>query len=256
MRRDQSLPLPLRGPCLLTEFKYRAIPAVILGGELVLSSRLGGFDWLCHAISHDGSIISGGLRGPDGIEQASYWTNTSDTIDAPNYSLTLLPTLDGYIHGGANNLSDNGRYLIGGSFSGDWVNGQACYWDISKTVHSLGNLFGSEVSAYSWPTAVSNDNVIVGTIINDAENYQLAFIWDRINGMRYIKDVLQQEYGYDFSGSRLSQAFNISPDGRTINGEGYDALGKSFLWEVTIPEPASALLIGIGGLWLRRRNCR
>jgi hypothetical protein len=71
--------------------------------------------------------------------------------------------------------------------------------------------------------------------------------------MRYLKDVLETEYGYNFSGCTLSQAYNISPDGRIIDGYGYNQQGDYFDWVVTIPEPASLLLLGLGGLFLRRK---
>ncbi len=208
------------------------------------------------AISGNGVAICGDIQLLDSPSpMASLWTLNEPWNDIPTYTFQILPSLDGYEGGGASNLSENGKHIIGGSFT-PTVAYKASYWDESYRVFDLGSLFAPSVRFASEACSVSNSGVVVGSIINEDEHYQLAYIWDKNNGMRYLKDVLEHEYGFDFSGSVLAEAYNISPDGSILSGVGYDSQDKGFYWEVTIPEPATALMIGLGGLWLRRRSCR
>ena len=47
-----------------------------------------------------------------------------------------------------------------------------------------------------------------------------AFIWDALNGMRNLKDVLENDYGLDLTGWTLEYARGVSSDGLTIVGYG------------------------------------
>ncbi|MCC7475430.1 MAG: hypothetical protein IT425_08545 [Pirellulales bacterium] len=92
---------------------------------------------------------------------------------------------------------------------------------------------------------------IVG--ISSGQNGSLgdAFLWDPVNGIRDLQDVLVNEYGVSIpAGWLLRDATALSPDGRFIVGYGNNPDGKIEAWLADIgpevPEPA-AMLLGLIG---------
>ena len=63
--------------------------------------------------------------------------------------------------------------------------------------------------------------------------------------MRLLSDVLRGQ-GIDFTGWKLHSVDDISADGRTIVGLGTNPDGNIEVWIATIPEPSTALLLGMG----------
>lgn len=231
--------------------------------------RMNGGDWQiletpdnlagkAFALSGNGDVVCGLIHERDSygprdllVRRAVAWR--TPTVEEPHFSLLELSLLQGMECSSSSNVSQNGKYIIGICQDGPFGNPQACYWDEYGTVYSLGTMmYESFVAELTYPYSVSNNQIIVGTAASCEAGYQAAFLWDQSNGMRYIKDVLEADYGYDFSGCILSQAYNISPDGRIIDGYGYDEGGNRFDWVVTIPEPASVFLLAFGGVLLRR----
>jgi len=117
----------------------------------------------------------------------------------------------------------------------------------------LGNL--SAEGHHSGAYAVSADGGIVvgyGTTQLGGE----AFLWDELNGMRNLRDVLVQDCGLNLTGWTLADASGISADGMTVVGWGYDPSGNIEGWVATLPEPVTLSLLALGGAALvaRRRK--
>jgi hypothetical protein len=115
---------------------------------------------------------------------------------------------------------------------------------------SLGLLNGLTVSQALSVSA--NGGVIVGYGVTNTNN--MAFIWDPVNGLRSLQQVLTSD-GINLTGWTLTEAMGISADGRTIAGQGIDPAGFSAVWIAVIPEPGTGMLVmaGVLGLAITRR---
>lgn len=242
------------------EYSLPGVMAYVDGGSYAIALETpANFTGTASAMSGSGDIICGtifewGSPVPS-VVKAVAWRNSNPHDTAPEFLLSELSVLPGAIFSNADNISENGNYIIGTCGTTPLGFLQACFWDEHGHVHSLGTMtYDSFAAELTYAHSVSNNNVVVGTAASSVAGYQAAFIWDQVNGMRYLKDVLEADYGYDFSGCVLSQAFNISPDGTLIDGYGYDEQGTYFDWAVTIPEPTGVWLLAVGGLLLRRKG--
>jgi hypothetical protein len=78
-----------------------------------------------------------------------------------------------------------------------------------------------------------------------------AFVWDPAHGMRDLQDVLINEYGLGnaLAGWQLIRATDISNDGLSIVGSGFNPAGDIEAWLVrldrplNVPEPAGLILL-------------
>jgi len=227
--------------------------------ELPVSSGYTGYAW---RISGDADVISGQLFNIDenGVWEdykAAVWQQTQIVDDIPLYSdALLLSSLEGdyYESNWVYDMSLNGEYIVG-YCSDYWGRHQAVYWDENRDVHSLGSMYYDSL-LYNCTDAgdVRDDKVIVGMASGEGAPSSLGFIWDQEHGMRYIKDVLEQEYGYDFGDSILESAGFWDPHGTIINGSGYTSTGELFFWSAEIPEPATIAILAFGSLLLRLRS--
>jgi len=120
----------------------------------------------------------------------------------------------------------------------------------TASFQGLGDLPGGNFWSYAGDVS-ADGSVIVGGGTTDFGRE--AFIWDAENGMRNFGDVLVNDCGLDLTGWTLRYATGISADGLTIVGWGLGPNGTEG-WIATIPEPATVLMLGFGGLMLRRKN--
>ncbi len=156
--------------------------------------------------------------------------------------------------GSAVALSGDGETIAGyGGFSQPYY-GSAYVWteDAGKT------RIGTYEDEYrNFPYDLSYDgSVVVGGLFDDyameEEDVYIAYIWTEEDGVRLVKDMLVDQYGLDLVGWNLAIATGISDDGMTIVGSGYNPDGVEEGWIATIPEPATIILLVLGGVILRR----
>ena len=228
-----------------------------MSGSAVLGSGVGAFRWnaveglvllktgatsRAAAVSADGNTIAGAMDGPENPPQrhAFRWTQATGVKD-----LVSLGT-NGDVYG----ISADGTMLVGGGYSSTndaflWTNlgtlrigaGRACAVSADGTtivggtsesafryiaVGSGSGVFSLGALTHTVATGVSADGkIIVGT------STEGIWIWDPINGVRMILDVLSGLGAKTTDWMSLSVAVGgLSGDGRVIVGDGY--LGEAY----------------------------
>ena len=91
-----------------------------------------------------------------------------------------------------------------------------------------------------------------------------AFIWDAINGMRNLEEVLINDFVLDLAGWRLISGRGVSSDGLVVTGFGLNPDGVEEAWIANmrtdpVPEPSTLTifatgLVGLGFMMRRRRR--
>jgi probable HAF family extracellular repeat protein len=186
-------------------------------------------------VSDDGSIVVGPM--PDevtGDSRAFRWTEATGMVD-----LGDLP--GGDVRASATAISGDGRVIVGYSSSilSPW---QTFRWTETGGMEAIG-AFG----AYSAFDVSFDGTRIVGELYNGSTD--VAYMWDAVQGVRTIQDILVNEYGLDLGGWELTQANGISADGHTIVGLGRNPSGSWEAWIAILPQPVPALQpIGVLGL--------
>ncbi len=175
------------------------------------------------AVSANGRVVVGTSLSVSAL-QAFRWTKREGMI-----GLGDLP--GGVFESRALAVSANGQVIVG---FGSTLYGQRAFrWTRRTGMVELGvpeSGFESNALAVS-----SNGAVIVGTGNTCGPPTREAFVWDRVNGMCLLKDVLADDFGLDLSSWRLSAATDVSPDGSTIVGNGTNPIGKYEAWVASVP---------------------
>ncbi len=214
------------------------------------------------AVSGDGSTVVGRKRVAGTNDyQAVIFTGFNTTI-----GLGDLP--GGTFVSRASDASHDGSVVVG---NGHGVNStEAFRWTAVTGMVGLGGLPDHPSNGFfSQANAVSSDgSVIVGSASSNARGTE-AMIWDAINGMQSITDLLLAQ-GVDLTGWELTNAVGITGEDLLAEGSGIQ-LGEDLptdLWIVTgngthngvaeawyatlspgaVPEPATALLLTCGVL--------
>ena len=204
-----------------------------------------------NSILGDGSVIVGhGSRpridgGNGNAQEAFLWENGNvvglgDLPGDTNFS-------GGNLLSRANAISEDGSVIVGSSRSS--LKSEAFRWE-NGVMLGIGALPEPDGSFFSSSAAgVSGDgSIIVG-------NSSSAFIWDQVNGMRNLVDVLTNGFGFsnELSGWSFLGVNAISSDGLIITGTGKNPDGKTEAWAANlstssspspVPEPSTYALFG------------
>lgn len=198
----------------------------------------GAFDSVALAISGDGSTAVGWGTNSENRMQAFRWEESESVMVA-------LP--DSGIESSAWDVSLDGSVVVGGDrLSEDVLRGkkviapatnEAYRWTEAGMVY-LGDLEGGR--HWSSAAAVSADgSVVAGS--SETSIGQEAFVWDQVNGMRNLKDTLITDFGLgdDLAGWQLELVWDVTPDGLTFVGEGFNPNGdrEAFIARITPPIP-------------------
>ncbi len=208
------------------------------GGMVGLGDLPGGnFFSSARATSSDGSVVVGLAESSSGGE-AFRWTNAGGM-----FGLGDLP--GGSFSSESRDTSADGSVVVG---SGNSASGREAFsWTASGGMVGLGDLPGGLFDSRSFATS-ADGSVIVGR--GETTSGPEAFMWTAGGGMRSLQELLTSDLGLDLTGWQLEQAFDVSADGRTIVGTGINPNGIGEAFIVTIPEPTTVLLVGLGLAWL------
>ncbi len=191
----------------------------------------GNFYSNANAVSGDGCTVVG--------TSSSYISHMEAFLWKDNQMVGLGNLYGEAYYSDAEDISDNGLVVVGhtGSPWGD----EAFRWENGQMV-GLGDLPGGKF--YSHALGTSKDgSIVVGISVSDTAHE--AFIWSYEEGIRSLKNLLENSYGLDLTGWILSIAQCISDDGLTIAGFGRNPSGYYQAWKATIPEPALQVTIDI-----------
>jgi hypothetical protein len=129
-------------------------------------------------------------------------------------------------------------------------------------MQGLGDLAGGSFNSQALSTS-ADGSVVVG--LSSSASGTEAFLWDAINGMRALDDVLMTDFGLDLTGWTLQHARGVSDDGLVIAGFGTnpDGFTEAFIADmrenvvVAVPAPEAVALFGVGLLalvYIRRKR--
>src|SRR5690606_31878221 len=172
---------------------------------------------LAYGISADGSTIVG-ASFVDGVSQAVVW----DELHGLR-TIGDLPT--GEIFSVATAASADGSLVFGSSAT--TFGSEAFVWDAVRGMRRLGEGVGRPVSRFV--NAVSDDGTIVVGRDWSVRLGDQAVIWDAAGTMQPLSTLLRS-LGIDLTGWKLSEAMDVSADGRTIVGYGTNPSGKREAW--------------------------
>lgn len=184
-------------------------------GTVGLGDLPGGvFSSAAFGISADGSVIVGSSATEEAFE-AFRWTIWSGMA-----GLGSLP--GGAALSVARGVSADGSAIVGHATSSNGF--EAFRWRSDTGMIGLGDLPGGDF--VSAAIAVSGDGRIVVGHGTTGLNQTRAFVWDAQNGIRNLRNVLTSEFDLDLTSWTLLSATGITPDGRTIVGNGVNPQGQ------------------------------
>ncbi|GIV08770.1 MAG: hypothetical protein KatS3mg019_0861 [Fimbriimonadales bacterium] len=179
------------------------------GTGMVSLGTLGGNESRANGVSRDGSVVVGWSYNHLGERWAFYWMRAA--------GMQVLYPL-AVCCGEANAVSDNGQIIVGRSHSAQTERWHACMWawdGYGYSVSDLGTLGGNE----SVAQGCTNNREVVGWA-HTTSGARRAFRWTPNGGMENLSETFARLLS---PGSYLEIAFAITPDGRYIVGQGYNA---------------------------------
>lgn len=124
--------------------------------------------------------------------------------------MVALPHLPGSTRTGANDVSADGRVIVGASGSGDTsIDNRAVRWTSTGEIESLGELADAEPGPSDAHGVSADGSVVVGSSVNEFGGNQ-AFRWTEADGMQAIP--------FLYGGQLWGFAYDVTADGNTVVG--------------------------------------
>ncbi len=234
-------------------FRWTKEGGVIGLGDLFLDD--GVYSWSTGG-SGDGTVVVGVAHNENKQFEAFRWTEQG--------VMEGLGDFEGGTHkSSADGISSDGTTIFGSSNSDKGT--QAFRWTREEGMVNLGSLpegynnDTSEGMLHSHAIDASADGSIIVGEMNGLNDSNDAMIWDEVNGIRSIQQLLI-DLGLDneLQGWDLIEATGISDDGRVITGRGEKINDANVVvteaWVAVIPEPSSLALLLIAGTAICKRR--
>lgn len=185
-----------------------------VGGTITsLGTLVPGGASIAYGVSANGNVVVGGATDASGAMQAFYWTSGTGMVNLGSLLGTPASST-------ALGISGNGNFVVGWSENTLGVR-RARRADLGTgTVINLGHLGGNWAEAL----ATSHDGSVVVGWSRDTSGNLHAFRWTSAG----IEDLNVTYASLLTGGSFLIKAEGISPGGRYIVGQGYDARTNSY----------------------------
>lgn len=187
----------------------------------------GGTQSAAYDVSQDGTVIVGVSDSAEGA-QAFRWQSGS--------FMPLGDLAGGTFESRANKVAAGHGVVVGWGQSA--FGREAAAWGGTRAF-GLGDLPGGAFSSEAYGVSAFGSYIVGKGRATGPTSYGLdeAFIWDRANGMRPLKSVLETDYGLDLTGWRFAAAVGISDDGSTLTAYGVNpaGLGDSILVRLPVP---------------------
>lgn len=204
-------------------------------------------------VSADGSVIVGdscSTSSGSGSYEAFRWTETEGMVG-------LGDLTGGGFRSRAEDVSADGQVVVG--YSKSLYSHSSYYeafrWTAEGGMIGLGDLDGG-IFASTANGSNRDGSILVGA--SSSSTGWTAFLWDAEHGMRSLLDVLTDDYGLGsaLAGWELEKAWDITPDGLTIVGQGVSPDGVDEAWIAHLPEPSTLALLLVAGYLagVRRRS--
>lgn len=192
------------------------------------------------AVSADGSVVVGEAGGNvkpfrwmNGVMEALPLINPADIDDSTAFD-----------------VSADGRRIVGTQLHFSFLT-DALLWE-DGAVRNLGYLPGANKAIAS---AISADGTLVFGNSGTGFTFR-AYVWDEDHGMQDLMQLLANA-GVDLHGwSRLNYIYDVSADGHTILGYGFNAQGFYSPFLATIPEPGTLSLAAVSFVLFGMRRGR
>ncbi|MDD3313679.1 autotransporter domain-containing protein [Pseudodesulfovibrio sp.] len=206
------------------------------GGMVLITPLAGGVGSSAYAVNGDGTVVVG-VSDTGARDEAYRWTSASGSVGLGVLSSVLFDFSDAY------GVNADGSVVVGRSSSANYLY-EGFRWTDATGMVGLGTLGGLSSEAY----AVSDDGSIVVGMSDNPDGVSEGFVWTSL-GMRSLNAMLA-DAGVDMTGLFIHEAIDVSGDGQTIVGNGYDATGAvaTFLIRDAGVTTASALGQSLGEL--------
>jgi probable HAF family extracellular repeat protein len=212
----------------------------------------GSFLSIAKDVSADGSVIvgRGSSAASNPFPEAFVWTAETGMV-----GLGSLP--GGLSTSDARAVTPDGRVVVG--WSGSLQGEEPFYWTLESGLVGLG-LLAPDFASCTAQDVSGDGSVIVGDCTR-ANGTSAPFIWDVVRGMRDMRQLFVDDFGFDLTGWHTLGPVGVSADGRTFTGTGRFEFApgqfRTEAWIAHIPEPSSVLLfLGAVAVLARRARIR